>query len=157
MDREYYKDLSTRAADGDAKAFSKLYELIYRQMYYTAFYTLANDEDAIEAVIGAARDGFNSISKLKNEESFELFMMKTLCARIKTRCKEYGKDFQLENNQPKIKRTLFSLTYLDRLITVLYVCGKINTPVIAAYTGITKGSVRKRLVNTLDLLEIDLE
>lgn len=157
MEKEYYKDLSIRAADGDAKAFSMLYELIYRQMYYTAFYTLANDEDAIEAVIGAARDGFNSISKLRSEESFEVFMMKTLCARIKTRCKEYDKDLELDRDQPKIKRTLFSLTYTDRLITVLYVCNKIKTPVIAAYTGLMKGSVRKRLVNTLDLLEIDLQ
>lgn len=157
MDKEYYKDLSTRAADGDAKAFSKLYELIYRKMYYTAFYTLADEEDAVEAVIGAARDGFNSISKLKTEEAFEVFMMKTLCTRIKTRCKEYDSKFRPDGDQPRVKRMLFKLNYIDRLLMVLYVCVQLKTPAIAAYTGMMKGSVRKRLVNALVALKIELD
>ena len=155
MEKEYYKDLSTRAADGDAKSFSKLYEMLYRDMYYTAFYTLADNDDAIEAVIGAARDGFNSISRLRTVEAFEIFMMKTLCARIKTRCKEYDNDIELDGDQPEIKKTLFKFNYIDRLITVLYVCGRTKTPVIAAYTGMMKSSVRKRLINVLT--ELDLE
>ena len=154
MDKEYYKDLSTRAADGDAKSFSKLYEVLYRDMYYTAFYTLANNEDAIEAVIGAARDGFNAIGRLRTSEAFEMFMMKTLCARIKTRCKEYG-DVELDSDQPEIKKELFRLSHIDRLITVLYVCGRTKTPLISAYTGMMKSNVRKRLVNALT--ELDLE
>ena len=155
MDKEYYKDLSSRAADGDAKSFSKLYETMYRDMYYTAFYTLADEKDAIEAVIGAARDGFNSIGRLRTSEAFEIFMMKTLCARIKTRCKEYGGDIELDSDQPEIKKELFKLNYIDRLITVLYVCGRTKTPIISAYTGMLKGNVRKRLVNALT--ELDLE
>lgn len=154
MDKEYYKDLSTRAADGDAKSFSKLYEVIYRDMYYTAFYTLASEKDAIEAVIGAARDGFNSIGRLRTSEAFEVFMMKTLCARIKTRCKEYRSE-ELDSDQPEIKKELFRLNYIDRLITVLYVCGRTKTPVIAAYTGMMKSNVRKRLVNALTELDLD--
>lgn len=155
MDKEYYKDLSTRAADGDAKSFSKLYEVMYRDMYYTAFYTLASEKDAIEAVIGAARDGFNSISRLRTIEAFEVFMMKTLCARIKTRCKEYGDDEELDGDQPEIKKELFKLNYIDRLITVLYVCGRTVTPIIAAYTGMMKSTVRKRLINALTELDLD--
>lgn len=155
MDKEFYRDLSTRAADGDAKSFSKLYEVLYRDMYYTAFYTLADEKDAIEAVIGAARDGFNSISRLRTSEAFEIFMMKTLCSRIKTRCKEYDDDIEIDGDQPEIKKELFRLNYIDRLITVLYVCGRTKTPVIAAYTGMMKGNVRKRLINALT--ELDLE
>ena len=155
MDKEYYKDLSTRAADGDAKAFSMLYEVMYRDMYYTAFYTLANNEDAIEAVIGAARDGFNAISRLRTKEAFEIFMMKTLCARIKTRCREYGKNTELDSDQPEIKRQLFELDHIDRLITVLYISSRIKTPVISAYTGITKGGVRKKLINALTKLDLE--
>ena len=155
MDKEYYKDLSTRAADGDAKSFSKLYEVLYRDMYYTAFYTLANDKDAIETVIGAARDGFNSIGRLRTSEAFEMFMMKTLCARIKTRFKEYGNDVEIDDDQPEIKKELFKLDHIDRLITVLYVCGRTKTPVIAAYTGMMKSNVRKRLVNALTTLDLE--
>lgn len=155
MDKEYYKDLSTRAADGDAKSFSKLYEMMYRDMYYAAFYTLANNEDAIDAVIGAARDGFNAINRLRTGEAFEIFMMKTLCARIKTRCKEYGSDLRLDDDQPDIKKKLFKLSHTDRLIAVLHISSRLKTPVISAYTGIMKGSVKKRLSNAL--AELDLE
>ena len=155
MDKEYYKDLSTRAADGDAKSFSKLYEVLHRDMYYTAYYTLASEKDAIDAVIGAARDGFNSISRLRTSEAFEVFMMKTLCARIKTRCKEYGGSVEPDSDSPEIKKELFRLDHIDRLITVLYVCGRTKTPVIAAYTGMMKGTVRKRLINSLTELDLD--
>lgn len=155
MDKEYYKDLSTRASDGDAKSFSKLYEMLYREMYYTAFYTLADDKDAIEAVIGAARDGFNAISRLRTEEAFEVFMMKTLCARIKMRCKEYEDDTELDEDQPEIKKTLFKLGHTDRLIAVLFIAAQLKPPVIAAYTGMMKGSVKKRLANALSTLDLE--
>ena len=152
MDKEYYKDLSTKAADGDAKAFSKLYEMIYREMYYIAFYTLADDKDAVEAVIGAARDGFNAIGRLHTEEAFEVFMMKTLCARIKMRLKEYGDDLTLDSDQPELKHKLFTLDGTDRLCAVLHIAGRLDAAVIAAYTGMMKGSVKKRLSNALPAL-----
>ena len=155
MDKEYYKDLSTRAADGDAKSFSKLYEMLHRDMYFTAFYTLANNEDAIDAVIGAARDGFNAISRLRTAETFEIFMMRTLCARIKTRCKEYGSNVEIGDDQPEIKKEFFRLNHTDRLIAVLYISGRTKTPVIAAYTGMMKSTVRKRLINALNELDVD--
>lgn len=155
MDKEYYKDLSTRAADGDAKSFSKLYEMLYRDMYYTAYYTLANEKDAIEAVIGAARDGFNAINRLRTGESFEIFMMRTLCARIKTRCKEYGDSVELDSEQPELKKELFRLGHIDRLIAVLYISSQAKPPVISAYTGMMKGSVKKRLASALAELELE--
>lgn len=155
MDREYYKDLSTSAADGNAKAFSKLYEMIYREMYYTAFYTLASEEDAIDAVIGTARDGFNTIGKLRTEEAFEVFMMKTLCSRIKTRCKDYRDELRLDDDQPELKKTFFKLGHTDRLCTVLYVAARLDPTVIAAYMGIRKGAVTKRLAKALPILELE--
>lgn len=153
MDKEYYKELSTSAADGDAKAFSKLYEMIYREMYYTAFYTLADDKDAIEAVIDTARDGFNAIGRLRTEEAFEVFMMKTLCSRIKTYCKDYHGDIRLDDDQPEVKKVLFRLGHTDRLCAVLYVAARLEPPVIAAYTGMTKGAVTRRLSKALTVLE----
>lgn len=155
MEKEYYKDLSTRAADGDAKAFSKLYEMIYREMYYTAYYTLLDDEDAIDAVIGAARDGFNSIGRLHTEEAFEVFMMKTLCARIKTRCKEYPEGTAPDKTELPAKRIFFRLGHTDRLIAALAVAANLDIPVIAAYTGMMKGSVKKRLSDALKVLELE--
>lgn len=153
MDKEYYKSLSTRAADGDAKSFSKLYEMLYREMYYTAFYSLKTEEDAIDAVIGAARDGFNSIGRLRTEEAFELFMMRTLCSRIKTCFKDYGSDRTLPDDCSNVKREFFKLDHLDRLCAVLYVAAHLDAYVISTYVGLTKGGVKKRLSNALKILE----
>ena len=43
MDKQKYKELQVMAANGDMKAFARLYETIYREMYYTAYYSLADD------------------------------------------------------------------------------------------------------------------
>lgn len=153
MDKEYYKELSTSAADGDAKAFSKLYEMIYREMYYTAFYTLSCEKDAIEAVIDTARDGFNAIGRLRTEEAFEVFMMKTLCSRIKTYCKDYPDDIGIDDDQPEVKKVFFRLGYTDRLCAVLNVVARLEPSAIAAYMGMTKGSVTRRLSKALPVLQ----
>ena len=48
MDKREYKELSELAANGGTKAFARLYETVYREMYYTAFYTLCDDADRSE-------------------------------------------------------------------------------------------------------------
>ena len=54
MDKREYKELSELAANGGTKAFARLYETVYREMYYTAFYTLSDDPDAVELVTASA-------------------------------------------------------------------------------------------------------
>lgn len=155
MDKKEYKELSAMSANGDAKAFSRLYETLSREMYYTAFYSLENDMDAIEAVTGTIRDGFNSIGKLHSEAAFRVFMMKTLYARIKMRLKEYGGEEYLDDEQPNVKRRLFELEGVDRICAVMYIAGKFPIEDISAFSGLMKGSVKKRLNRSLDILELD--
>lgn len=155
MDKKEYKELSAMSANGDAKAFSRLYETLAREMYYTAFYSLENDMDAIEAVTGTIRDGFNSIGKLHSEAAFRVFMMKTLYARIKMRLKEYGGEEYLDDEQPEVKRRLFELDGVDRICAVMYIAGKFPIEDISAFSGLMKGSVKKRLNRSLDMLGLD--
>lgn len=155
MDKKEYRELSAMAANGDAKAFSRLYETLAREMYYTAFYSLENDMDAIEAVTGTIRDGFNSIGKLHSEAAFRVFMMKTLYARIKMRLKEYGGEEYLDDEQPDVKSRLFELDGVDRICAVMYIAGKFPVEDISAFSGLMKGSVKKRLNRSLDILELD--
>ena len=155
MDKKEYKELSAMAANGDAKAFSKLYDTLAREMYYTAFYSLADDMDAIEAVTGAIRDGFNSIGKLRSEAAFRVFMMKTLYARIKMRLKEYGDDEYLDDDQPDIKRRLFELDGIDRICAVMFIAGKFPIEDISAFSGLMKGNVKRRLNRSFDILELE--
>lgn len=154
MDKREYKQLISMSANGDAKAFSKLYESVYRDMYYTAFYSLKSDDDAIEAVTGAARDGFNSASRLRNETQFRVFMMRTLCARIKMFFKEYD-DSALSGKQPEIKKMLFTLPDIERLLIVMHVGGRFSIEETAAFTGMTAGKVKKKLINAAKTLGIE--
>ena len=155
MDRSEYKELGSLAAGGDAKSFSKLYGTVYREMYYTAFYTLASDADAVEAVQGTARDGFKAIGRLRSEESFRVFMMKTLCARIKMFFKEYGEAPKNADYNLEVKQKMFGLENADRLCAALYIAGKCTPDEISQYSGMSKATVKKRLERALDHLELD--
>lgn len=157
MNKKEYKQLAAEAAGGDARAFSKLYETVYESMYYTAFYSLKNDTDTIAAVLGAARDGFRSVGRLHSEDSFRLFMMKTLCARVKGFFKEYGADPETDDFMLEAKSAMFELENRDRLCAALYIGGNCTPDEIAVYAGMTRGTVKKRLERALDILDLDLQ
>ena len=142
------------AANGDARAFSKLYAMLHRELFYTANYSLANDKDAIEAVQGTAKDGFKAISRLRNEEAFRVFMMKTLCARIKMFFKEYKHSPPTEFDS-ELNESLFELEHADRLCAAMYIAGRFTMEEISQYSGMSKNTVRKRLIRALDYLELD--
>ena len=155
MEKKEYKELSAMAANGDAKAFSRLYETIYREMYYMAFYSLADDKDAVEAVTGTIRDGFNAVNRMRSEAAFRVFMMKTLFARIKMRIKEYGDEDVLDGEQPEIKQWLFRLDGADRICAVMYIACKFTIEDISAFSGLLKGTVKRRLNKCVNTLELD--
>lgn len=154
MDKKEYRRFAVQSANGDAKAFARLYQLVYRDMYYTAFYTLKNDDEAILAVTETARDCFNAIVNLHSEQQFRAFMMKTLCARMKDIFKHYT-DNSLDDNQPEIKESLFELPNLERMILVMNIAGKFSCDDIAAFAGMTRIGVKKRLERAM--LKLDIE
>lgn len=159
MDKREYKELSEQAAAGDTNAFARLYETLYREMYYTAFYSLADDTDAVELIIATARDTMSAMGKLRSEDAFRVFMMKNLCARIRTKFREYA-----DENRPAaesssggydIKAEFSKLDDADRLISSLYIGGKFQPDEISAYTGISSATVKKSLDRVLSGFELD--
>lgn len=159
MDKREYKELSEQAAAGDTNAFARLYETLYREMYYTAFYSLADDTDAVELIIATARDTMSAMGKLRSEDAFRAFMMKNLCARIRTKFREYA-----DENRPTaesssggydIKAEFSKLDDADRLISSLYIGGKFQPDEISAYTGISSATVKKSLDRVLSGFELD--
>ncbi len=156
MDKREYKEISALAANGDTKAFAHLYETIYREMYYTAFYTLANDADAVDVVMRTVKDGFSSVGKLRTEEAFRTFMMKSLCARIKARLKEYRSGgVSAEYGGSDIKREFDRLPEGERMVAAMYVAGRFIPSEIAAFTGMSAGAVKKRLKSAMEQFELD--
>ena len=156
MDKREYKEISALAANGDTKAFAHLYETIYREMYYTAYYTLADDADAVDVVMRTVKDGFSSAGKLRTEEAFRTFMMKSLCSRIKARLKEYPDGERSSyNGGSEIKREFERLSDSERLVAAMYVAGRFIPSEIAAYAGMSAGAVKKRLKSVLEQFELD--
>lgn len=159
MDKREYKELSEQAAAGDTNAFARLYETLYREMYYTAFYSLADDTDAVELIIATARDTMSAMGKLRSEDAFKAFMMKNLCARIRTKFREYADEYrpaaESSSGGYDIKAEFSKLDDADRLISSLYIGGKFQPDEISAYTGISSATVKKSLDRVLSGFELD--
>ncbi|MBP1579965.1 MAG: hypothetical protein J6B57_07765 [Oscillospiraceae bacterium] len=155
MDKREYKELSELAANGGTKAFARLYETVYREMYYTAFYTLCVDADAVELVTASARDGMSAISKLRTEEAFRAFMLRNLCARIRTRLKESPVKPLPESDGFDILAEFAKLEDSERLVAGMYIAAKLQPADIALYTGINSTAVNKTLERVLSAFELD--
>ena len=88
MDNNILKEeisfLVQRAKNKDTDAFAKLYEIIYKDLYRIALYTLGNSHDAENAVSDAVVDAFLGIEKLQDPNAFRTWMFRILtvkCAR----------------------------------------------------------------------------
>jgi len=158
MGDEEYKGLAAQAANGNAAAFSRLYSAIYREMYYTAYYSLANEGDAVEVITATYRDGFSAVGKLKNADAFRAFMMKTLCARIKEKFKEYSEtspDVPEKADGYDVKYEFGLLTDGDRLVGSMYIGGKFRAEEIAAFTGYGSASVKSSIERVVSGFALD--
>ncbi len=154
-----------QAANGDTKAFSRLYETVYREMYYTAYYSLADDTDAVEVITETAKDTFSAMGKLHADTAFRHYIMKTLCGKIKAKFKDYAAEGRvirydeqaLRPNEDgvDIKQEFNRLDDTERLITALYVGGKFRAEEISQFTGLSASTVKKKLQRVLELFELD--
>ena len=80
FDYEYaaQTELVGRAKHGDAKAFSRLYAQIYKELYRFALYMTKHPQDAEDAVSEAVIAAFENMRTLKKEESFRSWMFTIL-------------------------------------------------------------------------------
>ncbi|MGN1480918.1 RNA polymerase sigma factor [Porcipelethomonas sp.] len=147
------------ARKGDTEAFSRLYAVIYKEMYHTALYNLRSPHDAYDAVSETVIDAFSSIGRLKNEDAFKSWIMKILFSKIKQKQKEYYKndsdndddsinnlrteDFDFEYSE--LKNALESLDDESRGILSLSVLGGYTSEEIAGIYGLKPSSVRSKL------------
>ena len=83
------RELAEQAKGRDKDAFAKLYELVYKDMYRFAFYTLKNQQDAEDVVSDTVADAFESIRRLRNVEAFRGWIFKILSNKCKRKLKEY--------------------------------------------------------------------
>lgn len=162
-----FKNDAELARKGDTAAFSRLYSLVYKDMYYVALYNLRSPDDAADAVSEAVVDAFETIGKLKNTEAFKAWIMKILFSKIKRRQKEYMKketDIEDESiyktefdfDSADLKDALDSLDEESRTILSLSVLGGYKSMEIAQISGLKASTVRSRLSRIKEQLRLSL-
>lgn len=126
------------ASKGDTAAFSRLYALIYEDLYKIALYSLRNTHDACDVVSDTVLDAFCTIGKLRDEKAFRGWIMRILSAKIKRKQREYFADTVelTENVEPAVEFNceISELKHaMDNLDPQSRLC--LSMSVIEGYTG----------------------
>lgn len=150
-------ELVKRAKAKDATAFAGLYELLYKDLYRFALYTLKNKEDAEDIVSETVMDAYASIQKLRQEEAFKAWIFRILTNKCKNRLKEYSKKtvdleevenliFQEEEmaDTMHIREIFAQLSDEERLIISMHVFGGYHTREIASILHMNHNTVRTK-------------
>lgn len=156
------------ARQGDTAAFSRLYSLVYKDMYHIALYSLRSSHDACDAVSDTVLDAFRSIGKLKDENAFRSWIMRILSAKIKQKQKEYfaGIEELSEDNSPavafdcessELHEAIEKLDSTSRLILSLSVLQGYTSEEIANVCAIKASTVRSRLTRIKEKLRLELQ
>lgn len=149
------KGLAEQAKKGEPEAFSRLYAMFYKDMYYFALSRTCDPDDAADAVSDAVVDAFESISKLKKPESFKSWIFKILCRKLagirKTKMStlaqqddtaSYSSDF----TGVEVLEALGTLSENERTVMSLSAMCSMNSQEISQATGMNSSTVRSHLL-----------
>lgn len=160
-----------QAKQGDKQAFSKLYESIYKEMYYYAFYVLKNREDAEDVVSDTVYDIYCSLKSLREEKLFHRWAFKILGNKCKKKLASYQKQtVELEENvknpvsqevdlekSQDLKQAYCSLEEEERCIISMAVFGGYKSHEIGEMLDMPSGTVRSKLSRALGKMQKKME
>lgn len=152
---EYVK----RAKKGDTDAFSKLYSLVYKDLYHIALCNLKNQHDACDAVSDAVLDAFTSIKNLRDEKAFKAWIVKILTVKIKNKQREYIKNNNTQDIDDveqeimgddgygglEILEEIANLDENERLVLSLSIVGGYTSEEIAVLCETNPSTIRSKL------------
>lgn len=134
------------AASGDLDAFAQLYSADYKKIYYVAYYSLANSEEAKEAIVTAVRLAYATVGGCKSLEDFNILILRKTCEQIITKYREYRKNPPVYESRPGyIKSQMLKLTDAERLSVVIWAVFGYDEDTIAEVTGLSQAIVVKKL------------
>lgn len=155
------------ARKGSTEAFSRLYEIVYKDLYHIALYSLRSPHDASDVVSDTVLDAYCSIDKLREPEKFRSWIMRILSVKIKRRQKEYlntaeelDTDFpEIDNfdyDSVELKEALNKLDSESRLMLSMSVLGGYTSDEISEICEMKSGTVRSRLSRIKEKLRLEL-
>lgn len=159
------------AVKGDSEAFSRLYALIYKDLYRSALYNLRSETDACDVVSETILDAFSSIKNLRNEDAFKSWIFKILFAKIKRKQKEYmnaNEDIDepvyenllnsmFDYDHIELAEAMYSISDEERMILSLSVLGGYSSDEISDILSIKSATIRSKLSRTKDKLRKFIE
>jgi len=163
-----------KARDGDKEAFGALYEVVSRDLYKVALYTLGNPQDAEDAVSDTFVEAFKGLKNLRDENSFVPWIFKILSIRCKRKMSGYVKErgnididdyiagdpasAAVGDNslRAELKDVLWKLKPDEREIIILSVTEGFTMRETAEIMGLPQGTVSSKLHRTLKKLRIML-
>lgn len=171
---EENRELVKQAKLGKKDAFAALYKTVYEDMYRFALYVLKDREDAEDAVAEAVADAFESIWKLRKEDSFRAWIFRILSNKCKRKLKEYTKreysyeekEQSLEKEKSKtediahaihVKDAFYSLEEEERYMIALQVFGGYKSREIAGLLHKNHNTVRSQISRALKKMKEKLD
>lgn len=160
----------------DAKAFAKMYETVYRDLYRFALCTMKNSHDAEDAVSEAVMNAYEHIASLRSEESFRSWIFTILVNVCKKRLKkqarqtvkedaaffereeetELGKSPEYELSMD-LKKAFSVLSEEERAVIGLSVFSSYRSEEIGRMLGLKDSTVRSKRKRALRKMEILLK
>ena len=147
--------LATEAKKGDTAAFSRLYAMVYKDMYYFALSETGNTHDAADAVSDAVLDAFEGISKLKKPESFKSWIFKILSRKLSGFRKARGMraaqqddtaSYSSDFTGVEVLEALGTISENERTVISLSAMCRMNSQEISEATGMNASTVRSHLL-----------
>ncbi len=164
MKTENFKKDVKLAVKGDCEAFSRLYAIVYKELYHTAFYSLRNSYDASDVVSETVLEAYSSIHKLRDENAFKSWIFKILYAKIKRKQAEYYDSQDFSECEEMLKKTfdfehleiaqaIYEIDSEERIILSLSVLEGYSSKEISKICGIKDNTVRSKLARTKEKLK----
>ncbi|MCM1054956.1 MAG: hypothetical protein NC394_05455 [Bacteroides sp.] len=134
------------AQNGDTEAFAEIYSEIYTKLYCLAYHSLANEQEAVNAVKTATRDAYSDIRSCRSEGELNGLMLKKLCEQIILRYREYRKTPpKYETDPPYIKAQMRKLTDAERFSVAMWALFGFGAKEISKFSGLSETVVENKL------------
>lgn len=144
--------------------FMTLYETVYKDLYYLAFYYLGNQQDAEDAVGEAVLNAYENFASLRKKEAFRGWIIRILVnqCKLQQRKSVIQKAAELitePSYHPKLEDSLVTSELLqklsdeERMIVVLSVFGGYKGEEIARILNLGHSTVRSKYRRALKKLE----
>lgn len=139
-------EILTLAARGDMAALTRLYTDVYEKIYYVAYYSLATQKEASQALLSAFGAACEEIEKCVTQDAFNILFLEKVCDEIIARYREYRKaPPQSEQNPSFIKVCMSRLTDAERLSVAIWATFGLDAEGIAQVTGLNGAAISKKL------------